>query len=95
VFGFSTFQETAEFLRKELRDGDLVLLKGRTTDHIARVFFAQFASVSCWKSQCPKRMLCDECWELGVSSKELRSISIVAPAPAHPPPISLDSPTSI
>lgn len=78
VFGFSTFKETAEFLRKELQDGDLVLLKGRTTDHIARVFFAQFSSVSCWKQYCPKRMLCDECWELGVSSKDLQSVTIVA-----------------
>ena len=78
VFGFSTFQETAEFLRKELRAGDLVLLKGRTTDHIARVYFAQFGSVSCWKAYCPKRMLCDECWELGVSSKDLQRVTIVA-----------------
>jgi UDP-N-acetylmuramoyl-tripeptide--D-alanyl-D-alanine ligase len=78
VFGFSTFQETAEFLRKELRAGDLVLLKGRTTDHIARVYFAQFGSVSCWKAYCPKRMLCDECWELGVSSRDLKRVTIVA-----------------
>jgi UDP-N-acetylmuramoyl-tripeptide--D-alanyl-D-alanine ligase len=77
VFGFSTLQEAAGFLKRELRAQDLVLLKGRTTDHVARLFFAQFGPISCWKSHCPKTMLCDECWELGVSSRFLRSLTIV------------------
>jgi UDP-N-acetylmuramoyl-tripeptide--D-alanyl-D-alanine ligase len=33
--GFATLREAAEFLKQELRAGDLVLLKGRTTDHAA------------------------------------------------------------
>ena len=79
VFGFATLRETAEFLRTQMGEGDLVLLKGRTTDHVARIFFAQFGTVSCWKIRCPKTMLCDECWELGVSSEDLRRVSLVPP----------------
>jgi UDP-N-acetylmuramoyl-tripeptide--D-alanyl-D-alanine ligase len=67
---FPSLQPAAEFLRGELRAGDLVLLKGRTTDHAARLFFAQFSTVKCWKHYCSKRMLCDICWELGVSREE-------------------------
>jgi UDP-N-acetylmuramoyl-tripeptide--D-alanyl-D-alanine ligase len=78
VFGFQTQFEAAAFLKKELRSGDLVLFKGKTTDHLARVFFAQFASVACWKPRCPKTMLCDECWELGVDSRDLRRVVPVA-----------------
>lgn len=47
VFGFPAPALAADFLRGELGEGDLVLLKGRTTDHVARIFFAQFADVSC------------------------------------------------
>lgn len=67
VRGFFSLEQAATFLRSELRDGDLVLLKGRATDHVTRIFFAQLGSVSCWKAYCPKTMLCDECWELGAS----------------------------
>lgn len=63
---FPSLRPAAQFLRGELRAGDLVLLKGRTTDHAARVFFAQTQNVLCWKERCTKRMLCDTCWELGV-----------------------------
>jgi UDP-N-acetylmuramoyl-tripeptide--D-alanyl-D-alanine ligase len=62
--GFSTLREAAEFLRSELREGDLVLLKGRASDHASRVFFAQLGTVGCWKDPCRKQMLCDICWEL-------------------------------
>jgi UDP-N-acetylmuramoyl-tripeptide--D-alanyl-D-alanine ligase len=79
AFGFETLPEVAEFLKRELREGDLVLLKGRTTDHIARLFFAQFGTVSCWKSHCPKTMLCDECWELGISRMDLERVTVVTP----------------
>ena len=63
--GFQTLREAAQFLRTELRPGDLVLLKGRATDHATRVFFALLGTVACWRAYCPKTMLCDGCWELG------------------------------
>jgi UDP-N-acetylmuramoyl-tripeptide--D-alanyl-D-alanine ligase len=68
---FPTQQEAEVFLRSELRLGDVVLLKGRTTDHVSRVYFAQFAEPACRKPQCAKTLLCDICWELGVTSKEM------------------------
>ncbi len=65
AFAFETLRETSEFLRRELRPEDLVLLAGRTSDHVTRVFFAQAGSVQCWREPCPKKCLCDGCWELG------------------------------
>jgi UDP-N-acetylmuramoyl-tripeptide--D-alanyl-D-alanine ligase len=69
AYGFQTLKEAADFLRTELRPGDLVLLKGRTTDHATRVFFALLGRVACWRAYCPKTMLCDGCWELGFESE--------------------------
>jgi UDP-N-acetylmuramoyl-tripeptide--D-alanyl-D-alanine ligase len=74
---FPSLQPAAEFLRGELRAGDLVLLKGRTTDHAARIFFAQIGHVACWKDYCAKRMLCDTCWELGVTREEMNRAELV------------------
>jgi UDP-N-acetylmuramoyl-tripeptide--D-alanyl-D-alanine ligase len=67
--GFPTLSEAAQFLRTELRSGDLVLLKGRSTDHATRVFFALLGTVACWRPYCPKTVLCDACWELGFVSE--------------------------
>jgi UDP-N-acetylmuramoyl-tripeptide--D-alanyl-D-alanine ligase len=65
VHSFATLMEAAEFLKRGLQPGDLVLLKGRSTDHVTRLFFAQLGTVACWREQCKKTMLCDTCWELG------------------------------
>jgi UDP-N-acetylmuramoyl-tripeptide--D-alanyl-D-alanine ligase len=54
----------AQFLKSELRSGDLVLLKGRNSDHLSRIAFAQFGSIGCWKNRCSKRYLCDTCDKL-------------------------------
>lgn len=54
----------AVYLKSELRDGDLVLLKGRASDHLSRVFFAQFGNIGCWKTRCRKTFVCDFCKEL-------------------------------
>jgi UDP-N-acetylmuramoyl-tripeptide--D-alanyl-D-alanine ligase len=64
--GFRTLLEASTFLASALGPGDLVLLKGRTTDHAARLYFALLGPVKCWKDRCTKRMLCDICWKLGV-----------------------------
>ncbi|MGD0200521.1 MAG: UDP-N-acetylmuramoyl-tripeptide--D-alanyl-D-alanine ligase [Bryobacteraceae bacterium] len=65
VHSFPSLKQAAEFVKTELRPGDLVLLKGRTTDHATRLFFAQLGTVACWREPCRKTMLCDSCWELG------------------------------
>ena len=68
---FTTPVEAASWLKGKLRPGDLVLLKGRPYDHLTRLVFAQVGSVQCWKNTCPKRYLCDICWELGMPKQEM------------------------
>jgi hypothetical protein len=62
---FLSLQEAAEFLKKELRSNDLVLLRGRNADHNSRLYFAQLGTLACWKVNCGKTKLCDYCPELG------------------------------
>lgn len=64
VLGFTDLYMASQYLKSELRSGDLVLLKGRTTDHLSRVFFTQFGTIGCWKTKCSKRIVCDLCEEL-------------------------------
>jgi len=65
VHHFDTLEEAARFLRADLNAGDLLLLKGRTTDHVTRVFHALSGPIACWKTRCERRLPCDKCWELG------------------------------
>src|SRR5579871_3395303 len=65
VHTFGALEKAADFLKRELRPGDLLLLRGRGTDHVTRLFFAQLGTVACWREPCKKNMLCDTCWELG------------------------------
>jgi UDP-N-acetylmuramyl pentapeptide synthase len=51
----------AEFLKCELREGDLVFVKGRATDHLSRVVFAQYGSIGCWTTSCRIHRICDVC----------------------------------
>lgn len=65
VHGFPKFQAAAEFLRQELKEGDLVLLKGQCRDHLSRIYFALTGPVNCWVTDCQLRDLCDCCPALG------------------------------
>ena len=67
VRSFLTLEETAGYLKAEIRAGDLVLLKGRVTDHLTRLYFAQIGPVKCWKGYCPLHRVCDSCKMLGAS----------------------------
>ncbi len=64
VHGFTNLLKAAEHLKSELRHGDLVLLRGRATDHLSRICFAQFGEIGCWKTHCGKTIVCDHCNEL-------------------------------
>jgi UDP-N-acetylmuramoyl-tripeptide--D-alanyl-D-alanine ligase len=64
VHGFGNLLTAAEHLKSELRHGDLVLLRGRATDHLSRICFAQFGEIGCWKTRCGKTIVCDHCHEL-------------------------------
>ena len=65
VHGFSEPEAAAIFLRRELREGDVVLLKGKCTDHLSRIYFALKGPVDCWVTDCQKRVICDFCPALG------------------------------
>ncbi len=65
VHAFYDLQEAARFLRRELREGDLVLLRGRTEHHLSRLYFEQLGSVRCRQHRCPVRFVCDRCPALG------------------------------
>ena len=57
-------QLAAAFLKRELREGDLVFLKGRATDHLSRILFAQFGPIGCWTETCRIHRICDLCTRL-------------------------------
>ena len=58
---FVTLRDAADWLRQMRRPGDLIFFKGRTTDHLTRVLFAQFGEIGCWKDGCRIRRPCDVC----------------------------------
>lgn len=57
-------QEAAEILQRELRDGDLVFVKGKMTDHLSRVVFAQYGPIGCRTTACRLRPVCESCDQL-------------------------------
>ncbi len=61
---FTSVPEAAVELGGVLRPGDLVLLKGRTTDHVSRVYFGLRGTVGCVCTSCRRTVLCDFCPDL-------------------------------
>lgn len=76
--------EAAAFLAKELRPGDLVLIKGWLCQHLERLVLAQFGTVDCWVRQCHKLIQCDICWKLGLTAVERNRLGGNAGACASP-----------
>ena len=75
ALSFSYPKDAVSLLQKELRKGDLVMLKSRSNDHLSRLLFAQVGKVECWRPTCPERFLCDICWRLGCDSSDMAKIS--------------------
>jgi UDP-N-acetylmuramoyl-tripeptide--D-alanyl-D-alanine ligase len=74
-----TLQSAADLLKRELRRGDLVFLKGKTMEHLSRILFAQFGNIGCWTNTCRIRRLCDLCDKL---KPEFDLVKVMAdPAP--------------
>lgn len=68
VVRFATVREAAEYFRDQLREGDLVLVKGSNrADHLLRIVLAQTTDVRCWRVSCGLRAYCDACRLLHVS----------------------------
>lgn len=64
VHTYEELVEASEFLKSELRSGDLVLSSGWQGRHIERVSLAQFGDIACWMERCPKVIPCEMCPEL-------------------------------
>ena len=64
ALNFADLPGAARYLKAELRRGDFVLLKGRGSDHLSRVLFAQFGEIGCWKTDCRRLFVCDVCEDL-------------------------------
>jgi UDP-N-acetylmuramoyl-tripeptide--D-alanyl-D-alanine ligase len=61
---FPDLYQAAQYLKAELRRGDVALIKGRITDHLSRAVFAQFGAIGCWEPKCHKTIMCDVCAQL-------------------------------
>jgi UDP-N-acetylmuramoyl-tripeptide--D-alanyl-D-alanine ligase len=58
---FLSVRDAGDFLRRQLRPGDMALLKGR---RLGRLAFYQLGEIGCWVDGCAKNMECDDCPEL-------------------------------
>lgn len=61
---FGSVQEASAFINANLRDGDLILLKGTNRqDHLCRILMARSEDIACWRDDCMLDLFCDECRE--------------------------------
>ena len=70
IHEFMSQHQVSVFLNNELREGDLVLIKGRASDHMSRILFGLVGEVHCSRVVCSEKFLCDICWRLGTSKKD-------------------------
>jgi UDP-N-acetylmuramyl pentapeptide synthase len=62
LLAFAALRDASDYLRKELRDGDLVLLKGTNLqDHMARLILDRDEPVQCWRQRCDLTHFCGRC----------------------------------
>jgi len=62
IISFPTVREAVSFLQTELREGDLVLLKGsNTADHLVRLMLTRYQEVGCWLERCGRNIFCTAC----------------------------------
>lgn len=62
IAAFESIEQAGQYLRKELRAGDLVLLKGTNKqDHLVRLMLDRERPVQCWRASCGKNEFCGSC----------------------------------
>jgi UDP-N-acetylmuramoyl-tripeptide--D-alanyl-D-alanine ligase len=65
IHGFSSIRQAVAFLDQQLREGDLVLLKGSNrADHLCRILLNRKQPVRCWRERCEKVIFCNACHQL-------------------------------
>ena len=80
VRGFRDVWGVAEFLKPELREGDVVLFRSSLPKHAERIYFAQLGTVGCRQSRCARIHSCDSCPQLLPGLELVSSV----PKPARP-----------
>lgn len=88
LMGFEHIFDAAQFLREELKAGDLVLLKGSArTDHLVRLLYDRNKRVQCWRDQCGVEVFCGYCPRIYQEAVEYKQPGIEAgtiiPASGH------------
>ena len=68
VWHFLNLEDGARQLKESLRPGDLVLLRGRRVDHLARIYHALVGDVTCWRNRCDLRIDCGDCPRLNAKT---------------------------
>jgi UDP-N-acetylmuramoyl-tripeptide--D-alanyl-D-alanine ligase len=67
---FEFVREASDYLRRELRRGDLVLLKGSgVSDHLERILLQLQTEVLCWDARCGRTIACDSCERLHIPAE--------------------------
>lgn len=72
VWHFINLEAGARQLKASLRPGDLVLLRGRRVDHLARIYYSLIGDVTCWRNRCDLRIDCGGCPQLNAKSPDHR-----------------------
>lgn len=81
LHGFPDIRDAADFLRAELRAGDLVLVKGsHKADHLTRLILNYLRPIGCWDDRCRRGTLCESCPQLRAAQPG-GGIAIAAPRP--------------
>jgi hypothetical protein len=65
-------------LREELREGDVVFLKGsRRVDHLERIILACEGPMTCFRDDCRERLMCRSCPNMAqVLEKETQKVDV-------------------
>ncbi|MEP7364908.1 MAG: cyanophycin synthetase [Acidobacteriota bacterium] len=87
VRDFNKMEKAAEWLRSELRPGDVVLIRARGEFHMERFYFALQGSVGCWMNRCSIFPPCDVCEHLRFQTELVRLEEIIPLNPAANEPL--------
>jgi UDP-N-acetylmuramoyl-tripeptide--D-alanyl-D-alanine ligase len=80
--GFNHIRDAAEYLRGELKPGDLVLVKGsHKADHLMRVVLDRDRPVQCWREDCRVDIQCNQCHKVYQAPREMRHQPVVTTIP--------------
>jgi hypothetical protein len=80
ILVFRDIWEVADYLKANLRAGDVALLRNAYSDGAERIYFAQLGSVGCRTPNCDRAMACDFCAELRPGLENASGL----PAPTRP-----------